>query len=50
MQGVPYVIYWRSTFSCYAASHFREALFSVVQRYIVKFWAVKQFDFIATLF
>ena len=32
-QGVPYVIYWKSMFSCYAVSHFRQALLSVVQRY-----------------
>ncbi|CAK7352284.1 unnamed protein product [Dovyalis caffra] len=30
-KGVSYVIYWKSTFSCYAASHFRQALLSVVQ-------------------
>ncbi|KAI3935868.1 hypothetical protein MKW92_053226 [Papaver armeniacum] len=30
-KGIPYVIYWKSGFSCYAASHFREALLSVVQ-------------------
>ncbi|XP_034924851.1 AT-rich interactive domain-containing protein 4 [Populus alba] len=30
-KGVPYVIYWKSAFSCYAASHFRQALLSVVQ-------------------
>ncbi|KAJ8750972.1 hypothetical protein K2173_016153 [Erythroxylum novogranatense] len=30
-KGVPYVIYWKSSLSCYAASHFRQALFSVVQ-------------------
>lgn len=30
-KGVPYVIYWKNTFSLYAASHFRQALFSVVQ-------------------
>ncbi|KAF8388676.1 hypothetical protein HHK36_025356 [Tetracentron sinense] len=29
--GVPYVIYWKNAFSCYAACHFREALLSVVQ-------------------
>ena len=32
-QGVPYVIYWKNAFSPYAASHFCQALFSVVQRY-----------------
>ncbi|KAL3839867.1 hypothetical protein ACJIZ3_024458 [Penstemon smallii] len=30
-KGIPYVIYWKNTFSCYAASHFCHALFSVVQ-------------------
>ncbi|KAL5783589.1 hypothetical protein ACOSP7_008618 [Xanthoceras sorbifolium] len=30
-KGVPYVIYWKNTFSCYAACHFRQALLSVVQ-------------------
>ncbi|KAH6821847.1 ARID/BRIGHT DNA-binding domain-containing protein [Perilla frutescens var. hirtella] len=30
-KGVPYVIYWKDSFSCYAASHFRNALFSVIQ-------------------
>lgn len=30
-QGIPYVIYWRNSFSMYAASHFRQALMSVIQ-------------------
>ncbi|OVA13018.1 ARID/BRIGHT DNA-binding domain [Macleaya cordata] len=30
-KGIPYVIYWKNGFSCYAACHFREALLSVVQ-------------------
>uniref|UniRef100_A0A803KQW0 ARID domain-containing protein n=1 Tax=Chenopodium quinoa TaxID=63459 RepID=A0A803KQW0_CHEQI len=30
-KGVPYVIFWRNAFSCYAAAHFRHAFFSVVQ-------------------
>ncbi|XWS72334.1 hypothetical protein CRYUN_Cryun02cG0031100 [Craigia yunnanensis] len=30
-KGVPYVIYWKNTFSCYAACHFRQALLSVIQ-------------------
>ncbi|XP_020599092.1 AT-rich interactive domain-containing protein 4-like isoform X2 [Phalaenopsis equestris] len=30
-KGVPYVIYWKNAFSSYAASIFRQALFSVVQ-------------------
>ncbi|URE03613.1 ARID/BRIGHT DNA binding domain [Musa troglodytarum] len=31
MIGVPYIIYWKSAFSSYAASHFRQGLLSVVQ-------------------
>ncbi|KAG9457600.1 hypothetical protein H6P81_002108 [Aristolochia fimbriata] len=31
VKGIPYVIYWRNSFSSYAASHFRQAFFSVVQ-------------------
>lgn len=30
-KGIPYVIYWKNTCSCYAASHFSNALFSVIQ-------------------
>ncbi|XP_006662238.1 AT-rich interactive domain-containing protein 4-like [Oryza brachyantha] len=30
-KGISYVIYWRNSFSSYAASHFRHALMSVVQ-------------------
>ncbi|XP_057770655.1 AT-rich interactive domain-containing protein 4-like [Salvia miltiorrhiza] len=30
-KGVSYVIYWKNSFSCYAASHFRNALLSVIQ-------------------
>uniref|UniRef100_A0A5B6Z6T6 ARID domain-containing protein n=2 Tax=Davidia involucrata TaxID=16924 RepID=A0A5B6Z6T6_DAVIN len=30
-KGIPYVIYWKNAFSCYAACHFRHAIFSVVQ-------------------
>lgn len=30
-KGIPYVIYWKNTFLHYAACHFRQALFSVVQ-------------------
>ncbi|KAK8547313.1 hypothetical protein V6N13_098026 [Hibiscus sabdariffa] len=30
-KGVPYVIYWKNTFSRYAACHFRQALLSVIQ-------------------
>ncbi|XP_068658758.1 AT-rich interactive domain-containing protein 4-like [Aristolochia californica] len=31
VKGIPYVIYWRNSFSSYSASHFRQAFFSVVQ-------------------
>ncbi|KAL3632855.1 AT-rich interactive domain-containing protein 4 [Castilleja foliolosa] len=30
-KGVPYVVYWKNSFSCYAASHFRHAMLSVMQ-------------------
>ncbi|URE47280.1 ARID/BRIGHT DNA binding domain [Musa troglodytarum] len=30
-KGIPYVIYWKNAFSSYEASHFRQALLSVVQ-------------------
>ncbi|KAL6496906.1 hypothetical protein OROGR_028835 [Orobanche gracilis] len=30
-EGIPYVIYWKNSFSCYAASQFRHALFSAIQ-------------------
>ncbi|XP_021761880.1 AT-rich interactive domain-containing protein 4-like [Chenopodium quinoa] len=30
-KGVPYVMFWRNAFSCYAAAHFRHAFFSAVQ-------------------
>ncbi|KHG05519.1 AT-rich interactive domain-containing 4 -like protein [Gossypium arboreum] len=30
-KGVPYVIYWKNTVSPYTASHFRQALLSVIQ-------------------
>ncbi|KAL5698562.1 hypothetical protein ACHQM5_029587 [Ranunculus cassubicifolius] len=30
-KGVPYVIHWRSSLSCYGACHFRHSLFSVIQ-------------------
>lgn len=35
-QGIPYVIYWKNTFSSFAACHFRHALISVVQRYNIR--------------
>lgn len=30
LKGVPYVIYWKKSFTTYTACHFRQALFSVV--------------------
>uniref|UniRef100_A0A2N9FUV4 ARID domain-containing protein n=1 Tax=Fagus sylvatica TaxID=28930 RepID=A0A2N9FUV4_FAGSY len=37
-KGIPYVIYWRNAISCYAACHFRHALFSVVQSSSTHTW------------
>lgn len=37
-KGIPYLIYWNSTFSCYAAAHFRNALLSVVQSSSTHTW------------
>ncbi|KQJ90354.1 AT-rich interactive domain-containing protein 4 [Brachypodium distachyon] len=37
-KGIPYVIYWRNSFSSYAASHFRHALLSVVQSSVSHTW------------
>ncbi|XP_006661267.1 AT-rich interactive domain-containing protein 4 [Oryza brachyantha] len=37
-KGIPYVIYWRNSFSSYAASHFRHALMSVVQSSVSHTW------------
>lgn len=31
LKGIPYVIYWKNAFTCYAACHFRHSLLSVVQ-------------------
>ncbi|KAK7294523.1 hypothetical protein RJT34_17412 [Clitoria ternatea] len=31
LKGIPYVIFWKNAFSCYAACHFRQAFVSVVQ-------------------
>jgi len=30
-KGIPYVVYWRNSFSSYTASHFRHALMSVIE-------------------
>ncbi|KAL5583381.1 hypothetical protein UlMin_015823 [Ulmus minor] len=37
-KGVPYVIYWKKTFSSYVASHFRHALLSVVKSSSTHTW------------
>lgn len=37
-KGVPYVIYWKNTFSIYAAANFRQALLSVVQSSYIHTW------------
>nr|AWT58109.1 AT-rich interactive domain protein [Aeluropus littoralis] len=37
-KGIPYVIYWRNSFSSYAASHFRHALMSVIQSSLSHTW------------
>ncbi|PON78291.1 ARID DNA-binding domain containing protein [Trema orientale] len=37
-KGVPYVIYWKNTFSRYAACHFRHALLSVVKSSSTHTW------------
>ncbi|KAJ4708717.1 AT-rich interactive domain-containing protein 4-like [Melia azedarach] len=42
-KGVPYVIYWKHSFSCYAACHFRQALLSVVQSSCSHTWDAFQF-------
>ncbi|ERM96067.1 hypothetical protein AMTRI_Chr13g84170 [Amborella trichopoda] len=41
-KGVPYVIYWRHSFSCYAACHFRQALVSTLQSSSCHTWDVFQ--------
>ncbi|XP_022844418.1 AT-rich interactive domain-containing protein 4 [Olea europaea var. sylvestris] len=41
-KGIPYVIYWKNTFSSYAASHFCHAMFSVVQSSYCHTWDVFQ--------
>ncbi|KAK3013038.1 hypothetical protein RJ639_008239 [Escallonia herrerae] len=42
-KGIPYVIYWKNAFSCYAACHFRHALLSVVQSSSSHTWDAFQF-------
>ncbi|KAI9123111.1 hypothetical protein K1719_006000 [Acacia pycnantha] len=37
-KGIPYTIYWKSEFSKYAASHFRQAFFSVAQSTFSHTW------------
>ncbi|KAG4940039.1 hypothetical protein AAZX31_16G011900 [Glycine max] len=38
LKGIPYVIFWKNTFSCYAACHFRQAFLSVVQSSSTHTW------------
>ncbi|KAK7275508.1 hypothetical protein RIF29_16627 [Crotalaria pallida] len=38
LKGVPYVIYWKNAFTCYAACHFRQAFLSVVQSSSTHTW------------
>ncbi|XP_017645661.1 AT-rich interactive domain-containing protein 4-like [Gossypium arboreum] len=42
-KGVPYVIYWKNTFSRYVACHFRQALLSVIQSSCSHTWDAFQF-------
>ncbi|KAF4368872.1 hypothetical protein F8388_021484 [Cannabis sativa] len=44
LKGIPYVIYWKNTFSRYAACHFRHALLSVVKRRDLFLSAQKQLE------
>ncbi|TMW90035.1 hypothetical protein EJD97_016275 [Solanum chilense] len=37
-KGIPYVMYWKSAFSCYAASHFRHAFLCVAQSSTCHVW------------
>ncbi|XP_047257050.1 AT-rich interactive domain-containing protein 4 isoform X4 [Capsicum annuum] len=37
-KGIPYVMYWKSIFSCYAASHFRHAFLCVAQSSSCHVW------------
>ncbi|MCD9645402.1 hypothetical protein HAX54_034280 [Datura stramonium] len=37
-KGIPYVMYWKSVFSCYAASHFRHAFLCVAQSSTCHVW------------
>lgn len=38
LKGIPYVVFWKNAFSRYAACHFRQALFSVVQSSSTHTW------------
>ncbi|TYI79710.1 hypothetical protein E1A91_D05G039700v1 [Gossypium mustelinum] len=42
-KGVPYVLYWKNSFSRYAACHFRQALLSVIQSSCSHIWDAFQF-------
>lgn len=43
LKGVPYVIYWKNSFTTYAACHFRQALFSVLKCTSGHAWDAFQF-------
>ncbi|XP_024628519.1 AT-rich interactive domain-containing protein 4 [Medicago truncatula] len=38
LKGIPYVVFWKNAFSQYAACHFHQALFSVVQSSSTHTW------------
>ncbi|XP_045788753.1 AT-rich interactive domain-containing protein 4-like [Trifolium pratense] len=38
LKGIPYVVFWKNAFSQYAACHFRQAFFSVVQSSCTHTW------------
>ncbi|CAK8560520.1 unnamed protein product [Lathyrus sativus] len=38
LKGIPYVVFWKNSFSQYAACHFRQAFFSVVQSSCTHTW------------
>lgn len=38
LKGIPYVVFWKNAFSRYAACHFRQAFFSVVQSSSTHTW------------
>lgn len=44
-KGIPYIMYWRRTFTRFAACHFRHSLFSVVQSSSCHTWDAFQLAF-----